>query len=86
MQDSNNINLFNNYSLIYHSVNDKTAHNFSFIGKTRLKRFFSKKLKSFSNDDSIVFQYKESNYGIEDAFNPDIKHIQITNKGIITTY
>ena len=78
MQDSNNISLFNNYSLIYYSANKNKINSVS--NDRENEDFFSERLY---NTDGIVFHYHESSY---DAFNSDRKHIQITNKGIITTY
>lgn len=88
MQDSNNINLFNNYSIFY-SHNNQLDKEYN---SNEIKLITFDREDDIFYDDSLmtkdyyekrlVFQYHKSSY---DAFNIDRKRINILSNGIIQT-
>jgi hypothetical protein len=84
MQDSNNINLFNNYSFIYTSNNqldkDYNSNQIKNISYDREDELFLNEgnYEVLSKGQRLIFQYHKTSY---DAFNSDRNHIVFTNKG-----
>lgn len=86
MQDSNNINLFNNYSIFYsHNNQLDKEYNSNQINSV----FFDREDETFDNSSKsdnylsmLTFAYHKSSY---DAFNIDRKFINILSNGIIQT-
>lgn len=93
MQDSNNINLFNNYSIFYsHNNQLDKEYNSNQINSVFFDReggghgvkteIFDNSSKSDYYLSMLTFSYHKSSY---DAFNIDRKRINILSNGIIQT-
>ena len=84
MQDSNNINLFNNYSIFYSHNNqlDKeyNSNQINSVFFDREDEIFDNSSKSDYYLSMLTFSYHKSSY---DAFNIDRKRINILSNGII---